>query len=156
MNKAKFNAKSLLLTVMSFIFFALFPALLSSLGVYGLLITQIEEPALREHLIVAVAGFLPSAILYFFLLRMESGRRKKRLKRKEHKLFLKQYANKTPFNNGDSVLSTFNGEQHYEKLTPDEIVMMKHELARKVSEKLEDGSLKKQGWCKNNGGILDL
>ena len=85
MKVAKFSFKSMILTDIASILFAMFPALLCSLGVYGMLITQIEEPGSNEHLIMAAIGLVPSMILYLVLLKMESSRKAKEQSRRDHR-----------------------------------------------------------------------
>lgn len=151
MKRAKFSPHSLVLTDVSYVCFAVVPALLCSVGVYGLLITQIEEPGVLEHLIMAAIGLAPSMLLYFVLLKMETGRKRKEHERRERKLRLKKYASQTPFNNGDGLLSAYDGEKHYEPLSPQEIQLMKQELKKQVADRMEKGTLKK-----NKGMALDL
>jgi len=138
----------MILTDMASLFLALFPALLCSLGIYGMLITQIDEPSTSEHLIMAAIGLLPSMILYVVLVKMEASRTSKVQKRRERKLLMKQYAKNTPFNNGTGLLSRYDGSTSFDPLSQEDIKLMKEELKKQVGEKIDKGTLQNvKGKC---------
>jgi hypothetical protein len=135
MKNTKFKLNSLLSLNGSVLIFAIFPMLLCSLGCYGLLITQVENPSFSDHMIMSSIGISPAIVLFFILFRMERSRRLRDEKRFDKKNMLNRYSKETPFNNGNSLLSRFDGDEFLSGLNDEEIVVMKAELKKQMAQK---------------------
>lgn len=142
MKAFKFSLKSMWPEDWSLVICAMAPAMMSSIGIYGLLITQVDRPEQAEHLMLAGVSLVPSLTLYIVLLRMERSRKLRKKRLLDRRRRLRNYEKNTPFNNGDGLLSRYNGKVEINKLSPEEIEKMRVELKKEVGDRVEKGTLK--------------
>ncbi|MGE4158963.1 MAG: hypothetical protein AB7F75_07685 [Planctomycetota bacterium] len=92
------------------------PLLLCSLGLYGLVIAEMEAPTAAQQMMVGLTCLVPSLLLMGVVIWFERSRKKAREQRVSRRSAQKRYAKTQPFNNGSGLASDI--AQYTRPVTP--------------------------------------
>lgn len=81
------------------------PLILCSLGLYGVVIREIEVPTEAQQFMVGTACLVPSILLMGVVVWFERRRHRVKEQRSRRKTAQKRYAREAPFNNGQGLAS---------------------------------------------------